>query len=345
VKQLSIKDIAKLAGVVPSTVSFVINGKEKEMRISDELAAKIRKIIAETGYVPNRSAASLRTGKTHVIGLIVEDISNVFFSLLAKAVEDIAYKDGYRVVYCSTENEDKKGVELIRVLHKQVDGFIVTPSIGMRDEILKLKKIKKPVVLLDRYFPDANIPYVLVDNKKAIAQGVDLLISREYKNIAFVVTALDQVQMQERLEAFRQCIKKHTGRMPKYVLKLPFSTMENAYEKGIKSFLEQHPEIDAIFFATNYLTIDGLRALQALKWKIPDRVGVLSFDDHAIFKLYMPSITAINQPIVDIARKGIELLIAQMNNQADHNNSKVLLEAELICRDSLRKPSKKTKLS
>src|SRR5687768_6309524 len=97
-KQLSIKDIARLAGVVPSTVSFVINGKEKEMRISDDMAKKIRKIIKETGYVPNKSAASLRTGKTHVIGLIVEDISNRFFSMLAKAIEDIAYGVGYRLV-------------------------------------------------------------------------------------------------------------------------------------------------------------------------------------------------------------------------------------------------------
>lgn len=83
-KQLSIKDIARMVGVVPSTVSFVINGKEKEMRISEEMADKIRKTIKETGYVPNRSAASLRTGKTHVIGLIVEDISNSFFLCLLK---------------------------------------------------------------------------------------------------------------------------------------------------------------------------------------------------------------------------------------------------------------------
>src|SRR5687768_5333412 len=157
---LSIKDIARLAGVAPSTVSFVINGKEKEGRISAQLAAKIKKIIQKTGYQPNRSAVSLRTGKTNMIGLIVEDISNSFFSQLAKSIEDMAYKIGYKVVYCSTENDDKKGAELIQMLHKQVDGFIITPSKGMKQVVLKLKKNKKPVVLIDRYFPGVNIPYV-----------------------------------------------------------------------------------------------------------------------------------------------------------------------------------------
>lgn len=334
--QLSIKDIARLAGVVPSTVSFVINGKEKEMRISDEMAKKIRNIIKDTGYVPNRSAASLRTGKTHVIGLIVEDISNTFFSLLAKAIEDVAYKVGYRVVYCSTENDDSKGGDLIRMLHKQVDGFIITPSSGMRNEVVKLNNSQKPVVLLDRHFPGANLPYVMVNNKSAIEKGVDLLVSKGYRNIAFVVTALEQMQMRERLDAFTVRIKKHKAYKARLVLKLSFSVKEGAYENRIKKFLKNNPETDALFFATNYLSIQGLKVLQELKWGIPGRVGVLSFDDHDIFKLYTPSITAINQPITEIARRGIEMLNQQMNNLGSSNeNQFVLLDANLIIRNSL----------
>lgn len=334
---LSIKDIAKLAGVAPSTVSFVINGKEKEMRISDDLAEKVRKIIIETGYVPNKSAVSLRTGKTHVIGLIVEDISNAFFSILAKSIEDIAYKVGYRVVYCSTENDDKKGAELIKMLHKQVDGFIITPTSGMQDEIVKLKKAKKPLVLLDRYFIDANVPAVLVDNKGSIEKGVDLLLKNGYKNVAFVITALDQIQMNDRLNAFQSCMTKFSLSKPRYILKLPFSIKEGAYEKEIELFLEKNPEIDAIFFATNYLSIGGLKALRKLDWDIPGRVGVLSFDDHEIFKLHIPSITAIDQPIAAIASRGIQILTTQMKDAAEPNGQTILLEASLIRRNSLCK--------
>lgn len=334
-KQLSIKDIARIAGVVPSTVSFVINGKEKEMRISEEMAKKIRKIIKETGYVPNRSAASLRTGKTHVIGLIVEDISNRFFASLAKAIEDIAYQVGYRLVYCSTENDDKKGTELIRMLHKQVDGFIVTPTSGMKEEVLKLKKAKKPVVLLDRYFTDVDIPSVLVDNKVGIQSGVQLLADKGYKKIAFVVTALEQMQMQDRLNAFKASAKAHRLLYTDLILELPFAAEEDAYEAGIKDFLTHHQDIDAIFFATNYLAIQGLKVLQELKWKIPSRVAVLSFDDHEIFKLYTPAITSISQPIAAIAREGIENLRLQMNAQKVPAVKELLLPSELIVRKSV----------
>ncbi|WP_114790637.1 LacI family DNA-binding transcriptional regulator [Niabella yanshanensis] len=334
-KQLSIKDIARIAGVVPSTVSFVINGKEKEMRISEEMAKKIRKIIKETGYVPNRSAASLRTGKTHVIGLIVEDISNRFFASLAKAIEDIAYQVGYRLVYCSTENDDKKGTELIRMLHKQVDGFIVTPTSGMKEEVLKLKKAKKPIVLLDRYFTDVDIPSVLVDNKEGIQSGVQLLAGKGYKKIAFIVTALEQMQMQDRLNAFKTSAKAHGLLFPELILELPFAAEEDAYEEGIKAFLKGHQEVDAIFFATNYLAIQGLKVLQELKWKIPSRVAVLSFDDHEIFKLYTPAITSISQPIAAIAREGIENLRLQMNAQKVPAVQELLLPSELIVRKSV----------
>lgn len=334
-KQLSIKDIARIAGVVPSTVSFVINGKEKEMRISEEMAKKIRKIIKETGYVPNRSAASLRTGKTHVIGLIVEDISNTFFASLAKAIEDIAYQVGYRLVYCSTENDDKKGAELIRMLHKQVDGFIVTPTSGMKEEVLKLKKAKKPVVLLDRYFTDVDIPSVLVDNKNGIQSGVQLLTEKGYKKIAFIVTALEQMQMQDRLNAFKTSARANHLLFPELILELPFAAEEDAYESGIKDFLTRNQQVDAIFFATNYLAIQGLKVLQELKWKIPTRVAVLSFDDHEIFKLYTPAITSISQPISAIAREGIENLRLQMNAQKVPVVKELLLPSELIVRKSV----------
>ncbi|HTE33006.1 MAG TPA: substrate-binding domain-containing protein [Chryseolinea sp.] len=333
---LSIKDIARLAGVAPSSVSLVINGKEKEGRISAKLAAKIKKVIKKNGYQPNRSAVSLRTGKTKMIGLIIEDISNSFFSQLAKSVEDMAYKVGYKVVYCSTENDDKKGIELISMLHKQVDGFIITPSKGMKEQVLKLKKNKKPVVLLDRYFPDVNIPYVLIDNFTAVKKGVGHLVKAGYKNIAMITTAMGQVQMQEREAGYVQCLKEHALYKATYKLLLKFSPMEDVYADQIKKFLLKHPQIDAVFFATNYLGIQGLKVLKDLGKRIPEDIGVLSFDDHDIFKLYTPAITVISQPIAEMAAKGVEMLTNQMNGTDDDPKRKgILLDGELIIRQSL----------
>src|SRR5262245_60186829 len=124
--KVTIRDIAKKAGVAPSTVSAVLNGKAKESRISEQMAGRIRLIASDMDYRPNYTAVSLRTGKTHVLGLIVEDISNVFFATLAKIIEEEADQIGYKVLYCSTENNEEKASERIRIFNqRQVDGFLI----------------------------------------------------------------------------------------------------------------------------------------------------------------------------------------------------------------------------
>ena len=127
-KEISIKDIAKMAGVVPSTVSLVLNGKARQMRISDLLAERIKKIAHEAGYKPNQVAVSLRTGSSKLIGLIIEDISNIFFANMAKVIEDEVQKYGYRVVFCSTDNNALKGNDLINALFQSANGWLPDSS-------------------------------------------------------------------------------------------------------------------------------------------------------------------------------------------------------------------------
>lgn len=335
-KRISIKDIAKKAGVVPSTVSFVINGKAKEMRISDEMAEKVRAIIKETNYQPNRTAVSLRTGKTKILGLIVEDISNVFFAKLAKTIEDEAYALGYKIVYCSTENNDKKGSELIKMLtNQQVDGFLITPSSGMSGEVSRLLEENKPVVLMDRYFTDVDVPYVLVDNKAGVKLGMKHLFSKGHKKIGFVTVDLDQVQMQEREEAYKVCMQGAGLKADKLVLKLSYTIKPEAAVEKIAAFIKQTPDLDAIFFATNYLGVYGLESISNLKLKIPDDLAIICFDDHDIFRLFTPGITIIKQPITDIAVTAIQLLMRHFQKEKlTPNELHVLKKPSLVVRAS-----------
>lgn len=334
-KKVSIKDIAKLAGVVPSTVSFVLNGKAKEMRISEELTLKIKKLIQETGYQPNHTAVSLRTGKTKILGLIVEDISNVFFATLAKTIEDEAYALGYKIVYCSTENNDEKGNELIKMLlNQQVEGFLITPSAGMADEVQTLVEHNKPVVLMDRYFTHLNVPYVLVDNGAGITEGMHLLFTKGYKKVAFVTVDLNQIQMQQREAAYMASMQQQGEAT--YVLKLPYNIKAEAAVTQIAQFLQQHTELDAVFFATNYLGVYGLESIKNLELTVPNDLGVICFDDHDIFRLYTPGITIIKQPIVDIAATAIQLLMKQFQQQPlAPDELKMFKQPELIIRGSV----------
>ncbi len=336
-KKVSIKDIAKQAGVAPSTVSFVISGKAKEMRISDALAEKIKTLAEKIGYYPHQTAVSLRTGKSKIIGLIVEDISNLFFATLAKTIEDKAYSLGYRIVYCSTENDDVKGNELIKMLlHQQVDGFLITPSKGMEKQIAELLKRHKPVVLMDRFLSDIEVPYVLVDNYGGVKAGVEHLLKKGYSKIAFVTVELDQIQMHQRENGYRETLKLH-GLIysENLILKLPYEQSKDISIKQISTFIKENKQIDGLFFATNYLGIYGLESIAFLDLSIPQDIAVVCFDDHDIFRIFKPGITIIEQPIEEIAKTSIEILINTIEGKplaiGDHH---VVKNTNLVLRGS-----------
>ncbi|SDC19072.1 transcriptional regulator, LacI family [Niabella drilacis] len=306
------------------------------MRISDEMVKHIRAIIKKTGYIPNRAAASLRTGKTHVIGLIVEDIANSFFASMAKSVEKVAAKVGYRVVYGSTENNDSRGNDLIQLLVKQVDGFLITPSIGMKTGVQALRKSRKPLVLIDRYFPGEEIPFALVDNYGGVSKATECLIGKHRKNIAFVNVAMDQIQMKERERAFVEVMRDRGLFQKKWLLRLPYYQDKAQYEPRIRNFLQKHPEIDAIIFATNYLGMFGIKALKDLDISIPEQVAVFSFDDTDLFRFSSPSISVISQPVQEIAAQAMRLLLDQMGGQTKKTPEEgALIAPELILRSSV----------
>jgi LacI family transcriptional regulator len=337
VKKISIRDIARQAGVSPSTVSFVISGKAKEMRVSDEMAKRVTALAKKIGYYPNQTAVSLRTGKSKIIGLIIEDISNVFFATLAKTIEDKVYSLGYRIVYCSTENNDAKGNELIKMLlHQQVDGFLITPSKGMDKQIGQLLKMHKPVVLMDRFFPNIQIPHVLVDNFGGVKMGIEHLLGKGYKKIAFVTVDLDQMQMHLREKGYRETLlSHHLGYTKKMTLRLPYEQSKEASIQQIYTFLKEHREIDAVFFATNYLGVYGLESIEMMELSIPEDIAVVCFDDHDVFRIVKPGITALEQPIEEIAKTSLEILInAIKGNHLLESDYEVIKLTKLIERGS-----------
>jgi LacI family transcriptional regulator len=333
---VSIKDIAKAVGVSPSAVSFTLNGKAKQKRISDDLSDRIIKTAEAMGYHPNRVAVGLRTGKSKTIGLIVENISNNFFSTLAKTIEDEARKFGYNVVFCSTENDAAKGSELIQLLYnQQVDGYLITPAKGMEADIKKLLSHKKPVVLMDRYFKDVNAPYVLVDNYSGMKEGIEYLISSGFKKIGFVTIDMDLQQIKERTRAFQDALSEHNIKLKKAdILRLNYHHTKQESIALIKRFIKQQKDLEVIDFATNYLGIYGLQGIKELKLTIPHDIHVMSFDDHDIFELYSPGITVIKQPVESIARNAVDILIGELGHTNTAESPKIQLKTELIIRGS-----------
>lgn len=334
-KGISIKDIAKQAGVSPTTVSFVLNGKAREKRISEQVSKKIQKIAARLKYKPNQLARGLRTGKTKTIGLIVEDIANNFFASLAKVVEDEADKYGYKVLYGSTEDNTEKARGLLEVLkYRQVDGYIITPTKNLDKDIELLKTAAKPLVLMDRYFPHVSSHYVVLDNFKGAYDATSHLVEKGYNKIAIVTIASEQTQMKDRLDGYTAALKDHKIPFSKSLVKrLPFDLDRESFNNEIKKFLTSVKGLDAVFFATNYLGISGIESIRSLGWQIGKEIGLIGFDDHDLFRLHSPSITCVSQPIAAIGKNIVDVLMKELNHPSA-SPQQMVLAPELIIRES-----------
>lgn len=330
-KKLLISDIAKQLNVSITTVSFILNGKAKEKRISDELTSRVLKLVDEVGYKPNQLAQSLRTGKTKTIGLIVEDISNPFFASIARLIEERAYKEGYKIVYCSTEDDTEKTKDLISMFRDMhVDGYIITPPEGIKKEVERLLADGFPVVLMDRQIAGVEADCVVVDNFFGTYSATLHLIEQGYKHIAFITTDSRQSQMLQRLEGYTKALGNNG--LETSVLEVPYRYDASQMISQVVTFLKNRETIDAVLFATNYMAVRGLEAINQLE---RTSLAVVSYDDHDVFTLFKPAITAVAQPTEAIANHVIDKMLNLLNIKNKHIMPSVLvLPTHLIKRNS-----------
>ncbi|WP_293956348.1 MULTISPECIES: LacI family DNA-binding transcriptional regulator [unclassified Sphingobacterium] len=329
-KRILISDIAKALGISVTTVSFILNDKAKEKRISEALTKRVLDYVKKVGYKPNELAKSLRTGKTKILGLIIEDISNPFFGNIARLIESKVYEQGYRIIYCSTNNDVEKAKELIQMFYdRQVDGFIITPSDGLEDTVKQLQQNNIPVVLFDRYFPGLETDYVGADNFQGAFDASDHLCQQGYKRIGFVSLYSDQTQMKERAEGYLKAMDNN--KQQSFIQKIQMDASDEEAMEALREFICEN-RLDAVLFSTNYLAISGLKASKKYNFPMP---AVIAFDDHTAFKLVEPSITVVSQPIKDIAENLINILLLRLQGKIKATR-KMVLPCELKVRESTK---------
>ncbi|MDX1718670.1 MAG: LacI family DNA-binding transcriptional regulator [Salegentibacter mishustinae] len=336
-KRHSIKDIAKELKVSTTTVSFVLNGKAKQMGISEKLADRIIKYTDLIGYKPNQLAKSLRTGKSKIIVFMVEDIANYFFAKIARLIEDMAYERGYKVLFCSNENNDQKSKDLINLFkERNVDGYIIIPSPGIKGEIANLLKEGIPVVLFDRYFPELETDYVVINNELASYNATKHLIENDFHKIGFITINTDQIQMFDRKKGYQRAIQEED--LEENILEIDYTNSETRNKELIKSYF-QTEELDAVYFAANYLTQYGLEVIKNGFPEFFENKAVITFDDHDFFRIHSPSISAISQPREDLARNLMDLMLSQLEN-SELAERQIVLNANLRPRESTLKKSR-----
>jgi LacI family transcriptional regulator len=314
-KKYSISDIAQALNISKTTVSFILNNRAAEKRISPQLVERVQQFVKEVGYKPNPIAQSLRTGKTNIIGLMVENIADPFFAAVARHIENKAYQSGYKIIYCSTDNNTAKTKELLEMFQERnVDGCIIAPPVGVEAEIKALLDSGMPVIFFDRHLEGIETDQVEINNYESCVEATRLLIQENFKEIGFITFASTQTQMQGRLAGYKAAV--HEAHLKEYILEIQFDQDERLIIDPIKAFLSQHKNLDAVFFSAIQAGTNGLKAFQELGLKVPGDLAVIAFDDCDVFALYAPSITAIYQPIDQIAEATIDLLLKRLKKKA-----------------------------
>ncbi len=337
-KKISIDDIAKSLGVSKTLVSLVLNDKADKHGISPETQERVKVRIRELNYKPDVLARGFRMGKSNTIGVLVSDISNRFYSRIARSIEDLAWSHGYTVIICSTDENISKEKEQIRLLRdRKLDGLIISTSQDKPDFFEKLFETGLPHVLIDRTFEGMRSPSVSVDNFAGGRMAARHLLHQGYRKIAVFGITPDHIStINDRITGFVSALAEERVIIPpQWLIKIPFGETDNTIKEKLQQFYQAGAMPEAIFSLNNNLTSACLLNLRKLSIDIPKQIAIMGFDDVSFFSFNKPSISVIAQPIERISEVAFDLLLRQIDgNKIAEGEEAVKLPVEIIIRES-----------
>lgn len=335
-KKIFLKDIAAELNLSKTAVSLVLNNRGDENKISKETQKRILDFARENNYRPNQMARGLSLGKSETIGLIVPNISDIFYARIAHHIELRAKKLGYNVVFSSSNEDAKMEKELMySMLNRQVDGLIIASTQKNKDEILELRKANFPFVLIDRHYPDIKTNYVIVDNFGGAKNMTQHLLRNGRRNIGLVSikSELDAV-LQRRLGYETALVDEDLEINTRIIKELDPFAYKSEMKEAIKDMVNGPKSVDAIVFTTHYLAASGLRELKLLDVKVPDEVAIISFDELGAFDLVDPPISTSKQPVDDIGNLAVEILVNDIEKKNIKIENQSILQTQLLIRKS-----------
>lgn len=329
----TIKDVAQKAGVSSATVSRVLSGKP---HVRSVLMKRVMAAAEELGYRPSRVARSLREKRSWIIGLIISDIMNPFFTSLVRAVEDVALKRGYTVFLCNSDEDIDKENEYLAVLEdERIAGLLITPTLEQGCRCRNLSQIGIPVVAFDRRMTDMDVDTVIVDNVSGAYEAVCHLIDQGHTRIAAATATADKTTGRERLEGFRRALQDHEIKVDEAMIFTGIPKKETGRDIARK-ILQCNPGPSAIFCGNNLISMGLLGYLQEAGCRIPEDIALVSFDDMDWYTLTRPTITAVRQPVYELGKTAAEMLFERIEGSNEPSRV-VVLNPTLVIRDSSRR--------
>ncbi len=327
----TISDVARLANVSVATVSRVFSSKP---HIREETQKRVLEAAKKLEYHPSRVARTLRVQSSQIIGLIISDIQNPFFTALVRAVEDQAYLHNLAIFLCnSDETSQKEELYIDLMLAEKVAGVIITPASESGSKIYKLVQAGVPVVAVDRSITDLDVDTVLLDNISAAFELVNFAIGQGHTRIGAILGSLEITTGRERYQGYKQALERAKLPIDPDLVRLGIPRESLGYE-FTQEFLHQKNRPTAIFTGNNLLTVGALRAIHEAGLRIPEDISLFGFDDIQWTSLVTPPLTVVSQPIYQIGQKAVDLILEHIA-KPEKPTSRLVFASRLEIRKSI----------
>ena len=331
----TLKDIARATGLSTTTVSLVLNGKPH--RISKEKCRLIKETAKKMDYHPNRLAVGLIKHETKTVGLILLDITNVFFSEVAKGLEDVLQEHGYHLLLCNSNDRHERELSAIRMMNNQmVDGLIIVMSsetVGEKEKktFAALKSMKRPVVLIDCFNESGGFSTISIDNFKASYIAVEYLVSLGHRRIACICGPLGLKTNDDRLRGYTAALADSGIPFEKALIYQGDFRYQSGYD-AIPVLLPKKPT--AVLCLNDMMAYGAMNALTNQGIRVPEDVSVMGFDDIFFSQITSVPLTVIRQPAYDMGKKAGHVLLSALSVHAE--SQQIVFEPTIRVRKSTK---------
>lgn len=336
-KKSTIKDIATALGLTPSAVSKALSNHP---RISDKTKEAVKQMALQLDYQPNTLSSALRKGKSNLVGVIIPRVKSNFFSSVVENMEEVLNANGYNIVMTqSNELYEKECKNIDALLGIQVDGIIASMAneTTCLDYYQKIKAKGAQLVLFDRGEDELAVDYIGIDDYKSSHMIIEHLHDQDCKKIAHIAGFSHIRIYKDRIQGYRDALAKYG--LPLNEDMIIESNLRVEDGRRIMTELLNRPDRpDAVYAAGDYAALGAMQVLQEHNIKIPEEIALIGFSDEPFTSLSNPSITTINQKSEQIGKLAAEAFLERINNPKEKLKlKKIILEPELIIRDSSRK--------
>ncbi len=322
----TMKDLARETGLGLATISSYFNGGNVREKNREKIEVAIKKLDFEV----NEVARGLKTNHTKLIGVVIPELEMIYCAQIITEVEDILRNYGYATIVCDCRSDEKREEEALEFhYHRRVDGLIIMPTSRSGAGLKRFLDGKKPVVVIDRKLEDVDCDCVLVDNEKAVKDGISRLIQANHKKIGLIAGPKDVYTSKERIKGYRAALVEHGLEVDESLISRGDYTITGG-AKAVAQLMDTHPEMTAVFVSNYEMTVGAMIELNERGVRIPRELAFIGYDNKEFAYASNPRLAIVAQPTKVIGRIVAQQMLERLQGDIQKPGGVWKLEAEFI---------------